>query len=36
MCIRDSLYVVIDGKKLTAEFIDSDGKSEFTHVIQKP
>jgi len=30
------LYVVIDGKKLTAEFIDEDGKLEFTHAITKP
>ncbi|CAN5819230.1 hypothetical protein BH11MYX4_BH11MYX4_54230 [soil metagenome] len=30
------LYVVVDGKKLTAEFVDEDGKVEFTHVITKP
>ena len=30
------LYVVIDGKKLTAEFIDEDGKVEFAHAITKP
>jgi len=30
------LYVVIDGKKLTAEFIDENGVVEFTHVITKP
>lgn len=30
------LYVVIDGKTLTAEFVDEDGKTEFTHSIQKP
>lgn len=30
------LYIVIDGKKLTAEFIDENGKVEFTHTITKP
>jgi len=30
------LYVVIQGKKLTAEFVDQDGKIEFTHTISKP
>lgn len=30
------LYVVIDGKKLTAEFVDENGKIEFTHAITKP
>lgn len=30
------LYVVIDGKKLTAEFIDENGKTEFTHTMTKP
>lgn len=30
------LYVVIDGKKLTAEFIDEEGQVEFTHVVNKP
>jgi hypothetical protein len=30
------LYVVIEGKKLTAEFIDENGKTEFTHTMQKP
>ena len=30
------LYIVIDGKKLTAEFVDSTGAIEFTHVITKP
>ena len=30
------LYIVIEGKTLTAEFIDEDGKSEFTHTIKKP
>lgn len=30
------LYVVIEGKKLTAEFVDENGKTEFTHVITKP
>lgn len=30
------LYIVIEGKTLTAEFIDEDGKTEFTHTITKP
>jgi tartrate-resistant acid phosphatase type 5 len=30
------LYIVIEGKTLTAEFIDEDGKSEFTHTMKKP
>jgi len=30
------LYVVIEGKKLTAEFVDQNGKIEFTHTITKP
>lgn len=30
------LYIVIDGKTLTAEFIDEAGNTEFTHTIQKP
>jgi predicted phosphodiesterase len=30
------LYVAIEGKKLTAEFIDQNGKVEFTHTIKKP
>jgi len=30
------LYVVIEGKTLTAEFIDGDAKVEFTHKIVKP
>lgn len=30
------LYIVIDGKKLTAEFIDENGNIEFTHAITKP
>ena len=30
------LYIVIDGKTLTAEFIDENGNSEFTHTIEKP
>jgi hypothetical protein len=30
------LYIVIDGKKLTAEFVDGAGAIEFTHVITKP
>lgn len=30
------LYIVIDGKKLTAEFVDGTGAIEFTHVITKP
>lgn len=30
------LYIVIDGKKLTAEFVDGTGAVEFTHVITKP
>lgn len=30
------LYIVIDGKKLTAEFVDENGKIEFTHTITKP
>jgi tartrate-resistant acid phosphatase type 5 len=30
------LYIVIDGKTLTAEFIDAEGKTEFTHVLRKP
>jgi hypothetical protein len=29
------LYLVIDDKTLTAEFIDENGKSEFSHVIKK-
>lgn len=30
------LYIVIEGKKLTAEFVDENGVVEFTHVIKKP
>ncbi len=30
------LYIVIDGKTLTAEFVDESGKTEFTHTITKP
>ncbi len=30
------LYVVIDGKTLTAEFVDVEGKTDFTHVLKKP
>lgn len=30
------LYVVIDGKNLTAEFMDENGKVEFTHKKTKP
>ncbi|MBX3199536.1 MAG: metallophosphoesterase [Labilithrix sp.] len=30
------LYIVIEGKKLTAEFIDENGKTEFTHTTVKP
>ncbi len=30
------LYIIIDGKKLTAEFIDENGKTEFTHTLAKP
>lgn len=30
------LYIVIDGKKLTAEFVDENGTIEFTHTITKP
>src|SRR5690606_20769826 len=30
------LYIVIDGKKLTAEFVDENGNVEFTHTMQKP
>ncbi len=30
------LYIVIEGKKLTAEFVDENGKTEFTHVMNKP
>ena len=30
------LYIVIEGKKLTAEFIDENGQTEFTHTITKP
>jgi tartrate-resistant acid phosphatase type 5 len=30
------LYIVIDGKKLTAEFVDENGQTEFTHTITKP
>jgi hypothetical protein len=30
------LYIVIDGKTLTAEFVDENGKTEFTHAITKP
>ncbi len=30
------LYIVIDGKKLTAEFVDENGNTEFTHTITKP
>ena len=30
------LYVLIEGKKLTAEFVDQNGKIEFTHTITKP
>lgn len=30
------LYVAIDGKKLTAEFVDENGNTEFSHTITKP
>lgn len=30
------LYIVIDGKTLTAELVDETGKTEFTHTIKKP
>ena len=30
------LYIVIEGKKLTAEFVDENGQTEFTHTITKP
>jgi tartrate-resistant acid phosphatase type 5 len=30
------LYIVIDGKKLTADFVDATGTSKFTHTITKP
>lgn len=30
------LYIVIEGKKLTAEFVDENGNVEFTHTILKP
>lgn len=30
------LYVVIEGKKLTAEFVDENANVEFTHTITKP
>jgi hypothetical protein len=30
------LYIVIEGKKLTAEFVDENGKTEFTHTMTKP
>lgn len=30
------LYIVIEGKKLTAEFVDENGKTEFTHTTSKP
>ena len=30
------LYIVIEGKKLTAEFVDENGKTELTHVLTKP
>jgi tartrate-resistant acid phosphatase type 5 len=30
------LYIVIEGKKLVAEFVDENGKVEFTHTMQKP
>lgn len=30
------LYVVIEGKKLTAEFVDENGQTEFTHTMTKP
>ncbi|HVJ89165.1 MAG TPA: metallophosphoesterase [Labilithrix sp.] len=30
------LYIVIDGKKLTAEFIDENGTTEFSHTMVKP
>ena len=30
------LYVTIEGKKLTAEFIDENGQTEFTHTMTKP
>ncbi len=29
------IYISIDGNTLTAEFIDADGKTEFTHTIKK-
>lgn len=30
------LYIVIDGKTLTAQFVDENGNVEFTHTMQKP
>jgi tartrate-resistant acid phosphatase type 5 len=30
------LYVVVEGKKLTCQFVDENGVVEFTHVITKP
>ena len=30
------LYIVIEGKRLTAEFVDETGKVEFTHGLTKP
>ncbi len=30
------LYIVVEDKKLTAEFVDENGVVEFTHVISKP
>jgi len=29
------LYISIDGNTLTAEFIDANGNTEFTHTIEK-
>jgi len=29
------IYISIDGNTLTAEFIDADGNTEFTHIIEK-
>lgn len=30
------LYIVIEGKKLTADFVDENGNSDFSHTITKP
>ncbi len=30
------LYIVIDGKTLTADFVDENGNVEFTHTSKKP